>query len=165
MLSHFGPVRLFAPLWTVVCQAPMDSKNTGVGCQASLQDVFLTQGSKPSLLWLLHRAKEFFTAKPPGKPQLNLWKLLNKRFSFVTTAKKKKKSQNVCCFICSLTKFKWMYGSIHSPGRWPVTNTRALHELSDFRERGFLSHIYFLISIYLCFFYFKLVKKLTDTFH
>ena len=67
----------------------MDSQNTGVGCHAPLQDIFPTQGSKPSLLWLLHRATEFFTAKPPGKPQLNLWKLLNKGFSFLTTAEKK----------------------------------------------------------------------------
>ena len=44
-LSHW----LFATLWTVPRQAPlsMDSpgKNTGVGCHALLQEIFLTQGS------------------------------------------------------------------------------------------------------------------------
>ena len=41
--------------WTVACQAllcPWDSpgKNTGVGCRALLQGIFLTQGSNPGLL-------------------------------------------------------------------------------------------------------------------
>ena len=55
-LSHFSHVRLFATLWTVDRQAPsMDSpgKNTGVGCYALLQGIFLTQGSNPYLLCLL----------------------------------------------------------------------------------------------------------------
>ena len=29
-------------------------KNTGVGCHALLQGLFLTQGLNPCLLWLLH---------------------------------------------------------------------------------------------------------------
>ena len=58
VLSHFGCVRLFVTPWTVAYQAPlsMDSpgKNTGVGCHALLLGIFLTQGSNPSLLRLLH---------------------------------------------------------------------------------------------------------------
>ena len=47
VLSYFSYVRLFATLWTVAHQAPLvhgDSpgKNTGVGCHALLQGVFLT---------------------------------------------------------------------------------------------------------------------------
>ena len=45
-------------LWTVAHQAPClwDSpgKNTGVGCHALLQGIFLTQGSNLHLLYLLH---------------------------------------------------------------------------------------------------------------
>lgn len=51
--------------------------------------------------------------------------------------------------------FSWQNG---------LSQTQGPFERSDFRERGFLRHIYFLVSIYLCFFYLKLVKKLTDTY-
>ena len=65
-------VRLFATLWTVACQASQSlrlsqqeywsgqlkqikkKKNTGVGCHFLLQEIFHTQESNPSLLWLLH---------------------------------------------------------------------------------------------------------------
>ena len=57
MLSHFSRVRLFVTLWEAH-QAPlsMDSpgKNIKVGCHALLQGIFLTQGSNPHLLCLLH---------------------------------------------------------------------------------------------------------------
>ena len=64
MLSYFTRVRLFVAPWTVARQTPlsMDSpgKNTGVGCHAVLQGIFLTQGSKlhfTSPVW----AGRFFT--------------------------------------------------------------------------------------------------------
>ena len=57
-LSHFSHVRLLATPWTVAHQAPLSvgfsSKNTGVGCRALLQGIFLTQGSNLHLLQLLH---------------------------------------------------------------------------------------------------------------
>ena len=47
-------VRLFATPWTVAPQAPLSwdspGRNTGVGCRALLQGIFLTQGSHPCLL-------------------------------------------------------------------------------------------------------------------
>ena len=44
---------------TVACQAPLSvgffrGKNTGAGCHFLLQGIFLTQGSNPHLLGLLH---------------------------------------------------------------------------------------------------------------
>ena len=55
LLSH---VWLFVTPWTVASQAPLSmglsSKNTGVGCQTLLQGIFMTQGSNPCLLCLLH---------------------------------------------------------------------------------------------------------------
>ena len=58
MLSHFSSVRLCETLWTIAQQPPlsMDSpgKNTGVGCHALLQGIFLSQGSNPCLLHLPH---------------------------------------------------------------------------------------------------------------
>ena len=54
MLSCFSHVRFFVTLWTVACQAPLSwnspGKNTGVGCHALFQGVFLTQGSNQCLL-------------------------------------------------------------------------------------------------------------------
>ena len=58
MLNHFGHSRLLETPWTVAARVfcPWDSpgKNTGVGCQALLQGIFLTQGSNPYILCLLH---------------------------------------------------------------------------------------------------------------
>ena len=58
ILSRFSHVRLSATLWTMACQAPLSwdspGENTGVGCHFLLQGIFLTQGSNPRLLCLLH---------------------------------------------------------------------------------------------------------------
>jgi len=43
-------------------------KNTGVGCHALLQGIFLTQGSNPHLLCLLHMQVDSLPLSPPGKP-------------------------------------------------------------------------------------------------
>ena len=51
--SHFSRVQLCVTLWTVACQASL-SKNTGVDYHDLLQGIFLTQGSNPCLLCLLH---------------------------------------------------------------------------------------------------------------
>ena len=53
----FSCVHFFVTPWTVACQAPLwDSpgKNTGLGCYALLQGIFLTQGLNLHLLCLLH---------------------------------------------------------------------------------------------------------------
>ena len=44
-------------------------KNTGVGCHALLQGIFLTQGSNPSLFHLLHWQVGCLPLLPPGKPK------------------------------------------------------------------------------------------------
>ena len=55
MLSCFSCVRLFATPWTVVlCPWNFPGKNTGMGCHALLHEIFLTQGSNPCHLHLLH---------------------------------------------------------------------------------------------------------------
>ena len=43
-------------------------KNTGVGCHALLQEIFLIQESNPPLLCLLHWQVGYFPVAPPGKP-------------------------------------------------------------------------------------------------
>ena len=49
---------------------PWDSlhKNTGVGCHSLLQGIFLTQGSNPHFLHLLHQQAGSLPLAPPGKP-------------------------------------------------------------------------------------------------
>ena len=85
VLRHFSRVRLFATLWTVAHQllCPRDSpgKNTGVGGHARLQGIFLTQGSNPCLLHLLHWQAGSLPLAPPGKP------------SNVNKSRRKEKSQ------------------------------------------------------------------------
>ena len=44
------------------------AKNTGVGCHALLQGIFLTQGSNPRLLRLLRWQAGSLPLAPPGKP-------------------------------------------------------------------------------------------------
>ena len=72
MLSHFSHVQLFATPWTIAPRllCPWDSpgKNTGVGCHALLQGIFLTQGSNPYLLCFLHWQAGSLLLVPPGKP-------------------------------------------------------------------------------------------------
>ena len=58
-------------------------KNTGMGCHCLLQVIFLTQGSNPRLLWLLHWQMgslplSYLGSPPPSYFQL-LWWLIFKR--------------------------------------------------------------------------------------
>ena len=63
MLSCFSHVQLFAIPWTVACQAPCPwespGKNTGVGCCALLQGIFLTQPLKPDFLYVSCIGRQF----------------------------------------------------------------------------------------------------------
>ena len=59
--------------WTVAHQAPTSGartgKNSGMGCQALLQGVSLTQGSNLCHLSLLHWQPGSLPLVPPGKPK------------------------------------------------------------------------------------------------
>ena len=61
------------PMDYIACQAPLSKdspdNNTGVGCHTLLQGIFLTQGSNPCLLCLLHWQAVSLPLTPPGKPQ------------------------------------------------------------------------------------------------
>ena len=58
VLSRFSCTQLLVTPWTVACQAPLltgfSRQDIGIGCHNLLQGIFLTQGSKPGLLQLLH---------------------------------------------------------------------------------------------------------------
>ena len=64
----------FATSWTVTRQVPLfmgfSRQEYGVGCHFLLQGIFLTQGSNPSLLCLLHRRQILYLLSPWGSPLL-----------------------------------------------------------------------------------------------
>ena len=66
--AHCAPCAqsyFFVTPWTVPHQAPLSMefpKNTGVGYHFLLQGIFLTWGSNPGLLCLLHWQADFFTS-------------------------------------------------------------------------------------------------------
>ena len=72
MLSCFSCVQLFAILWTVACQAHLfmgfSRQDTGVGCSALLQGIFLILGWNPCLFCLLHWQAGSLPLGPLGKP-------------------------------------------------------------------------------------------------
>ena len=54
-----------------LCPWDSQGKNTGVGCPAFLQGIFLKHGSGPRLLCLLHWQVGSLPVAPPGKPLIN----------------------------------------------------------------------------------------------
>ena len=62
------------PMDYSLCPWASPGKNTGVGCHALLQGIFLTQGSNPGLLRLLHWQAGSLPLAPHGKPHMP-WKL------------------------------------------------------------------------------------------
>ena len=73
-----GSLRPHGPRPTrLLCPGDSPHENTGVGCHALLQGIFLTQGLNPYLLSVLHN--RFFTAEPSGKTMTNLDTILKSR--------------------------------------------------------------------------------------
>ena len=73
MLSRFSRVQPFVIPWTKPTRLlyPWDSpgNNTGVDCYAFLQEIFLTQGLNPGLLYLLHWRSGPFTTSTTWEAQ------------------------------------------------------------------------------------------------
>ena len=72
VLSFFNCVQLSATPWTVTHQAPLSvgfsRQNTGVGCHALHQGIFLTQGMNPRFLRLLPCLAGSLPLVPLGQP-------------------------------------------------------------------------------------------------
>ena len=88
MLSHFlvsNSLRPHGP-WPTRLLCPQDSpdRNTGVGCCALLQGIFLTQWSNPRLSSLLHWQEGFLPLAPPGKP-LHSYTFTQKEWNYGST--------------------------------------------------------------------------------
>ena len=80
VLSHISHVQLFATLWTVAWQAPLSMgfsrQEYWSGGHALLPGIFLTQGSNPCPLCLLHWQAGSLPLAPPGKPS-DRWLLVS----------------------------------------------------------------------------------------
>ena len=94
--------------WTVARQAPLSKefsricKNTGTGCHFLLQGIFLTQGSNPCLLHLLHWQVDSSPLAPPAKPQFYIYQILNSINNLKTSCWKLKfrsreQRESLCC--------------------------------------------------------------------
>ena len=66
-LTLCDPVDCSPPV-SSVCGNLQARENTGVGCRALLQGIFLTQGLNPHLFYLLHWQAGSLPLVPPGKP-------------------------------------------------------------------------------------------------
>ena len=62
-----------SPPGSSVHEIDSPDKNIGVGCHALLQGIFLTEGSNPYLLCLLHWQADSLPIAPPGKPPKPEW--------------------------------------------------------------------------------------------
>ena len=74
MLSRFRHVQLCDPMDGSPCLfCPWNSpgKNTGVGCHALLQGIFLTLDLNPSLSHLLHWQAGSLPLAPPERPKIH----------------------------------------------------------------------------------------------
>ena len=73
MLNCFSCVWLFATLWTVGCQATLSMRFSRQeywsGLSSLLQGIFLTQGSNPRLLYILHWWVGSLPLAPSVKPK------------------------------------------------------------------------------------------------
>ena len=71
VLSHFSHVRCFRPhgLWPAPLSMEFSRQDYWSGLPFLLQGIFLTQGSNPPLLGLLHGQAGSLPLAPPGKPK------------------------------------------------------------------------------------------------
>ena len=125
------PLKWYLYLWLRLvhaCSVTQDflGKNTGVGCHFLLQGIFLTQGSSPSLLKLLHWQVDSLPPGPPGKPmaqatpspaQSSVLKIfpapLFHPLKYKIWPERRNKPVTTC--ISSLTKYKWLFISTTMP--------------------------------------------------
>ena len=95
VLNHFSHIQLFATPWTVARLCPWDfpGNDSGVGCQALLQGIFLMQ--KLNLCLLCSRiAGGISTAEPLGKSTGHL-----------SEENKNTNQKKICAPVCSLQHY------------------------------------------------------------
>ena len=124
---HAQSFRLFATPQTVACQAPLSMEflrqEYCAGCHGPLQGIFLTQGSNPCLLCLLHWQACSLLLEPPGKETIPNFILLVVSFSPQLLIASRKQSEQLytfsfsfhtimVCKLCSSNNRKWSSRSL-----------------------------------------------------
>ena len=91
----------------VLCLWDSPGKDTGVGCHALFQGIFLTQGSNPGLLRLKHWQAGSLPLAPPAKPQsCHIFPLLHWNILYTEVVK--------CFYRDSILFLSWKYKFIFS---------------------------------------------------
>ena len=96
----------FATLYTVACQAPLSDSpgiNTGAGCHALLQGIFLNSGIKPTLLTSPALAGRFLTTSTMWTLQLKVSKFFCKELKG-------------CCWTTKRHRDSWPPEEKNNPG-------------------------------------------------
>ena len=105
----------------MLCPWDSPGKNSGVGCHALFQGIFLTQGSIPLLLCLLHWQMNSLPLDPPGKPIVYIQ--AHVIFSFDTLSRICVSTYYTCCRVIQFSQFS------HSV----VSDSLRSHELQHAR--------------------------------
>ena len=89
----------------LLCPWDSPGKSTGVGCHFLFQGIFLTQGSNPCLLCLLHWQADSLPLVPPGNPLNANWAVFHFWFSDFNKSLNFSASVQIQCFSFSLSLF------------------------------------------------------------
>ena len=135
----------------LLCPWSFPGKNTGVGCHALLQGIFLTQGSNLHLLCLL--ARRFFTRVTPGKSLkigtvpdkffFSFWNLTlcsTKKFSYLLKLKERRQKYRYLS-VCYMRRLRKRENKEHFPdAKWSTRNRagyvrRGIKRLREHREK------------------------------
>ena len=142
LCSVTSVVSLFTTLWTVAHQAPLSvdspGKNTGVGCHALLQGIFLIQGLNPCLLRLL-RPRQILYCWATRDAQLHYYWIVRKKWLHVV---------NRVNLVFCIVSLYWFLTFLNFPG-WELNLNKV--ELFDFSSKQLWwhnSYLFFLPRIF-----------------
>ena len=113
----------------LLCPWDSPGKNTGVGCHALLQGIFLTQEWDPHLLCLLHWEASSLLQVPPGKP------------NSIFPPDKMKTLPSLCHFLDNIQKSSpsppaWCcHDDTTTPGLCPEVAWPGLTAMSQWRKK------------------------------
>ena len=123
------PTRLFCP-WASL------GNNTGVGCQAFLQGIFLTQGLNPPILCFLHWQMGSLPLVPPGKLTVlhTIYEIFNTCFSCMHLILPRNSLNLLCCFIHGVVaKASYNKSQMFSTETFPLWRRYAMHNVFSWR--------------------------------
>ena len=110
----------------LLCPWDFSGKNTGVGCHALLQGIFLTQGLNPCLLCLLHWLAGSLPLAPPRKPIFTLYEFKRQCQVFDQTRLNLEKTGALLILNSLQTHKHWDSRPVPSKAIWKDTTWFAM---------------------------------------